>query len=375
MNDHLPIYNSRLIKNYLEFLQEHYPAVHTASLLAYAGITSQQIADPAHWFTQREIDRFHEILEKQTSNPHVSREAGRYAAVSRAAGPLKRYVMGFMDPSTAYRLLAKITPHLTRGGSFTSRKLGANRMEVSFVPNPDVTENPRQCENRTGQLEAVSKIFTDAFAHVEHPVCVHRGGDACRYVVTWQESPAQSWRRLRNTMLAAGAGIGVGLGFVLPLWPWLCAVMLIGGLVLFCSQQAVRKERTQLEKRIALQGDDADVYLREMQLHYNHALFLNDLGRICSGASDVQALAKEVVGALENGSGFAAGLILLRDRDENALLWAAGYGCRGKKAVRLRENGLSLLETQHPFVRALGGSGKPQRDPLRGQCCGGPQRG
>jgi len=125
--DTLPIYNSRIIKTYVEYLTLQYPHVAPDALLDFAGMSREEVEDPAHWFTQSQVDRFHEVLAQKTRNPSVSREAGRYAASSKASGVLKQYAMSFISPLSAYRLLEKITPHLTKGGVFRTTKLGAKR--------------------------------------------------------------------------------------------------------------------------------------------------------------------------------------------------------------------------------------------------------
>jgi len=91
MNEQLPIHNSRIIKTYLEYLGIYHPDIDTDSLLACAGMTRYEVEDPGHWFTQEQIERFHEFLDEKTGDPNISREAGRYAATSTASGTLKRY--------------------------------------------------------------------------------------------------------------------------------------------------------------------------------------------------------------------------------------------------------------------------------------------
>ncbi len=130
--DTLPIYNSRIIKTYLEYLALLYPHVAPDALLDFAGMSREEVEDPAHWFTQNQVDRFHEVLAEKTGNPNVSREAGRYAASSKASGVLKQYALSFISPLSAYRLLEKITPYLTKGGVFRTTKLGSKKVEISF---------------------------------------------------------------------------------------------------------------------------------------------------------------------------------------------------------------------------------------------------
>ncbi len=102
--ENLAIYNSRIIKTYIEYLTLQYPRVAPDSLLEYAGMSREEVEDPAHWFTQNQVDRFQEVLAEKTKNPNVSREAGRYAASSKASGVLKQYAMSFISPLSAYWL-------------------------------------------------------------------------------------------------------------------------------------------------------------------------------------------------------------------------------------------------------------------------------
>jgi two-component system C4-dicarboxylate transport sensor histidine kinase DctB len=71
--ENLPIYNSRIIKTYIEYVTLQYPHVAPDTLLYFAGMSREEVEDPAHWFTQSQIDRFHEALAEKTRNPNVSR--------------------------------------------------------------------------------------------------------------------------------------------------------------------------------------------------------------------------------------------------------------------------------------------------------------
>ena len=359
MNEHLPIYNSRVIKNYVEYLRAFYPSIDADHLLHFAGMSLQEVEDPAHWFSQNQIDRFHEALTAETGNPNISREAGRFAAFSKASGPLKRYAMGFMSPLAAYRLLEKITPHITRGGTFKTAKVGSNKMEVYHIPKPGVVENRNQCENRMGQLEAISKIFTDKYANISHPTCVHQGDAFCRYIITWHETPAHRWKKVRNYCLLGGGAISLALWFALPWWPWFTATLAFAGVSLLCAYRSEGEEKRQLAKSIAFQGDTAGVYLEEMQARYNRALLIQELGQISVTTSDTRALAEGIVQALEKGLDFETGMIMLPDKEKGRLLCVAAYGLTEAQENRLREPGLSLHDSGHPLVKAF-----DQRQPV-----------
>ena len=82
----IPLYNSRIVDNYIKLLNYKYPWVNANEILRYAGMTSYEVADQGHWFTQRQIDRFHQRLSQQTKNDNISREAGRYFRITGCNG-------------------------------------------------------------------------------------------------------------------------------------------------------------------------------------------------------------------------------------------------------------------------------------------------
>ena len=66
MDDNTPLYNSRIIKTYLEFLEKYYSGLDIDSILDYSEMTRYEIGDPGHWFSQRQVDRFYKILVEKS---------------------------------------------------------------------------------------------------------------------------------------------------------------------------------------------------------------------------------------------------------------------------------------------------------------------
>lgn len=97
MTEDTPLYNSRILKTYVDYLRKYYPDVSINELLNYAGVTVFEMEDGGHWFTQAQLDRFHEILKQKTNNPNISREVGRYTYSAEAFGFIRQYVMGFLN--------------------------------------------------------------------------------------------------------------------------------------------------------------------------------------------------------------------------------------------------------------------------------------
>ena len=86
MMDNTPLYNSRIIKSYVEYLNKYFPDIDIAPLLKYANIEAYQLDDEGHWLTQEQSDRFNEIIVKKTQDKDISRKAGRYSATAHASG-------------------------------------------------------------------------------------------------------------------------------------------------------------------------------------------------------------------------------------------------------------------------------------------------
>lgn len=79
-----PLYNSRVILNYVDFARRRCAGVNIDEALAYAGIAAHQLEDEDHWFTQAQEDLFHEKLVELTGNRDI---AGRQADMPRLRHP------------------------------------------------------------------------------------------------------------------------------------------------------------------------------------------------------------------------------------------------------------------------------------------------
>lgn len=321
-----PLYNSRNIKNYLEFIETNYPDIDVNALLKHGEMTQYDVDDPAHWFTQQQVDRFHEIVVKKTGNENISREVGRFAASSKASEILKRYTLGFVTPASAYWMFEKISPHLTRGHTFKTKRLGSDKVEVSATPHQGVEEKPYQCEVRIGLLEAIAKVFTNKLAKIEHTTCIHRGGDICRYLITWERTPSLIWKRIRNYSIILGLIASVVLYFALPLAVWIMLALLCAFIALTLTFHSERLEKKDLAKTIEIQGDIAKDQLDEINIRYNNALLIREIGQATSTILDIRKLLEAVTEAMEKRLDFDRGGIWLPNGDKTRLIYHVGYG-------------------------------------------------
>jgi PAS domain S-box-containing protein len=349
------LYNSKITKIYLEYLQKAHPTVDQDDILAYSAMKRYEVEDPAHWFNQEQVDRFHEIIVRLTGNDSISRDAGRYATAAAGTGALKQYALGFLSPSYIYPLLGKMHSMMSRGQVVVAKKIGPNKVEIISTPKPGVDEKIYQCENRIGVFESVTKLFWDKLAEIEHPECFHKNGKRCRYIITWESSPTLIWKRIRNITLSLGvAAIIIGL-ILLPtrMWPIsiLSAIIVSVGVAYLSG----RIENRELVKTIQSQGDAAKGHLDEINMRYNNALLVQEIGQVTSMILDENELVESVAEVMKNRLDFDRGIILLVDHERKHLIYASGYGYKYEEEAALAETEFNLdnPNSTGPFVLAF----------------------
>ena len=106
---------------------------------------------------------------------------------------------------------------------------------------------------------------------------------------------------------------------------------------------------------MVFQGDAAEIYLDEMQMRYNQALLVQEVGQVCSTVFDVRELTRKAMEVLEKRLNFDRGMILLLDKEKRRLRYTAGYGFTKSQEEPWRDPGiaLDLMEERDLFVSAL----------------------
>ena len=321
-----PLYNSRLIKNNIEYIKKFHPDLDLEDILHYSWIRTYEIEDQGHWFSQWQVDRFHERLSQKTGDSKISRKVGQFAASSEAAGALKSYTLGFMTPGAAYWVFEKIAPHLTRASTFKSRKLGVNKFEIISKPNPGVALKPYQCDNMVGQLEALSKLFTGRFPKVEHPECIHKGGAVCRYIINLDWTPYFMWRGMRSHLILAALLACLGLHFAISYFSWALVTLVFAIVFLGISYYFEYVEKKDLSKTVESQQEAVKALLDQINIRYNDAQLIKEIGQATSMLLDTERLLRAVVEAMRNRLEFDRGGIWLANREKSRLVYRMGYG-------------------------------------------------
>ena len=322
----IPLYNSRILDNYIRLIKKKYQNVSIQELLAYADITSYQIADEGHWFTQEQVNRFHDKLSQLTSNENIAREAGRLSASPESIGVLRQYVLSMVNPAQGYILFGKAAEKVTRSTNYKVEKLSTNKVEINVTPREGVCEQPFQCENRFGHFEAMTMIFTNKLPRIEHPECVFRGGKSCRYIVSWESKFSDVWKKARNFAFLFFLLLCVITIFIHPKVMF-TTVLPLSVLILFLlSSVSERIEKKELKASLGHLRGTSDQLVEKIETNYNNALMTNEIGLAISRHTHIEDILENVIQVSEKRLDFDRGLILLANSDKTRLVFRAGFG-------------------------------------------------
>ncbi len=321
-----PLYNSRIMDNYVKLIRRKYPHVPLQDLLAHAGMEPYQIADQGHWFTQDQINRFHDNVADFSGNPDIAREAGRFAASAEALGAMRQWTLGLLGPAKTFAMISKATANITRSSTYEHRQLASNKAEITVRVKDGLEERPFQCNNRMGFFEAIVLIFNYKILSLEHPECIFRGGACCRYEITWEKPPSARLKTFRNVLtavLGGGALIGWAFNPALLLQALLPASAIA---LLVLSLTAERWEKSELKERLEELRDPTEKMIEQINSNYSNARITNEIGQAISEQTAIEAILDRVTVIMQKRLDFQRGVILLTNHQRDHLEFRAGYG-------------------------------------------------
>jgi len=355
MKNSRPLYNSRVFQSYLDYLSIAHPNLNSQEFLDHAGITPEEVADSAHWFTQGQADRFYQIIVEKTGETDIARKAGRFSASSAGMALFQQYVIGLMNTDTALLSMAKIFPLFTKGAILAARRLAPGKIEIVSTPNPDVEEKPYQCENRLGSIEALPKLFTDIYGRIDHPLCIHKGDGACHYIVSWDDPPSLKIKLCRNYSLLACLILSGIFFILLPTGPFLYSSAVLISLSIALEFAYSRIKIKELEKIIERSHSAAEERIEMAHTSYNNSLLVQEIGQATAAILNIDDLMHRLATLMHHRLSFDRGLIMLADDSGKRLVYTAGYGYSAQEQDYLQKTKFHLdkPDAKGFFVRSF----------------------
>ncbi len=336
--DNKPLYNSSIIDNYIKLINEKYSFINIDELLEYAGMTSYQVEDQGHWFTQKQINLFHKKILLLTENRDISREAGAFSASPNTLGVMRRYTLSLLGPIKVYEMLGKWSKKFTRSSEYKSKKISSKKMEITVTPHKGIKEEPFQCDNRRGYLEGISKIFENKPPKVTHTECLSKGDRYCRYIVTFPKSKSDLWLKTRR-LLAVSLFITCITGFFYTPQNYDYFHLVTTFTILFLSVSWYTEFlfKKDLSNSLTKVRDSSEELIEQINVNYNHALLANETGKILSKQSDTDGILAKVVSVLKKRLDYSRVLILLANNDKDRLIPSAGFGHTNEQVTLLKQ--------------------------------------
>jgi len=114
-------------------------------------------------------------------------------------------------------------------------------------------------------------------------------------------------------------------------------------------------ENQDLIKTIETQGDAAKGHLDEMNIRYNDALLVQEIGQATSTILDIDKLVNSVASVMEKRLDFDRGMIMFANKEKTRLLYTTGYGYskQDEELLQQTEFHLDNPESKGMFVVAF----------------------
>jgi HD-GYP domain-containing protein (c-di-GMP phosphodiesterase class II) len=353
--DSKPLYNSRIVNTYIKYIKKCYEHISINELLEFAKMEPYEVADQNHWFTQEQINLFHEKLAELTGASNIAREAGRYAASPESIGVMRQYVLGMINPAQAYELAGKLVGQFSRSSTYETKRINSRKIEIVVTPNEDVKEQPFQCENRMGHFESIALVFNNSIPKINHSECIFKGGKSCRYVIEWQSSFSYMFKRTRNVVTLILAIVTIVLMSINPNYTmahYIPVIIITFFVINFFSDRQTKKE---LRNSILNLEHSRDDLIQQMEVNYNNSQMVQEIGQIINKYINIKDILNNVTQILEKRLGYDRCIILFANEEKTRLMFKAGFGYNEKQLSIIRATAFDLTrqESKGAFVTSF----------------------
>ena len=320
-------YSSRIIDSYIKLVKSRYSYIDLDTLYSYATMESYQVADPGHWFTQKQVDLFYEKLVQMTGQHNIAREAGRFLSSSANRGNLIQEIfISFIDPLTAFKKVEKISNNFTKYTQYNTKKISGNSVEVCFSVNSTIVEKPYQCENRKGMMEAIPSILGMKHVILEHPECLFSGGKSCRYIIRWDDSAYKVVQKIQwSSFLLLTAANAVNLVLGKPIPP---AYFLLGSTTFLFGLSYITKrtELAEIRSKTTAFETTTDKFFHQIDVNYNTTGIARKVSEVINSRMTIEETIEGTIEVIQELLEFDRGLILLANKEKTKLQFKSGYG-------------------------------------------------
>ena len=353
--DSIPLYNSRIIDSYIKYINKCYEHININEIYDYAQMEPYEVADQNHWFTQKQVDLFYEKITELTGSTNLAREAGRYAASPESIGVMRQYVLGMANPAQVYKLIGKVASQFSRSAKHESKEINSKKIEIVVTPNEGVNEKPFQCENRMGHFESISLVFNNTIPKIEHNECIFKGGNCCRYTISWENNSSYIFKRIRNIIAIILIVISAILAIVYPVDELIYFIPIMIATILIVSFLSDKHTKKQLRDSILNLEHSRDDLIQQMEINYNNSQMVHEIGQSINRYINIGDILDNVTQILEKRLGYDRCIILFANEEKTRLVFKTGYGYTKKQLsiIKATEFDLTKPQSKGAFVTSF----------------------
>jgi class 3 adenylate cyclase len=337
-----PELNARLLRPMLRFFESRWGRPALEAFAARQGTHLEVLEDQDRWFGTERFMAFNRQMIEETGDRDIIYKAGRAFVEPGIIGVDGYVIRALLTPRAVYEQAVVITSRYSRVTNWQFDIQGESRATVTFRPISREKDDREFCRNRIGTLEAVPMVFGLPQARVEHPTCLHEGGDACVYDVQWTN--LSRWVRplFAATVVCLSAG-----GLLLALGNPIGTQLVLGGgalgaIVTLGAFSATRRVVAQAARIGDGRVEHLQSLLEDNKRRVEQLLLLQAVNEAVGRHLDEGPLIDAVLDTMARASTWDRALVMMVDNEAGVLTRTRARGFAPAAEARLAALEISL---------------------------------
>ncbi len=184
--------------NALNYIEEFFGWKVRAQALRRLQVDESVFANPEEKISVRFVSDLCEFLYSRNVTPNDFFSMGAYSVVTYQNSPISARLSRSRDVRELFEnMIVECLPRFVeRNYIYSLSRLGPTSCEIKAELNPELVDalngqkagNTHFCQNKLGHTAAIPAYLGLPFATVMETTCVHRGDDACRFEVDFEQA-------------------------------------------------------------------------------------------------------------------------------------------------------------------------------------------
>lgn len=308
-----PELSAKLLAPMLRFYEIRFGHPALEQLAERLGTRLEVLQDGDRWFSVENFRALSHQMVRETGDPEINYKAGLAFVEPGVLGVERVFARALLEPRHVYERVSQITKRYSRVTNWTIEELQDTQATITFWPVSAYKDDVLFCRNRQGLLESTPGIFGLPRAQLEHPVCLHRGGDRCEYRVRWTNHGLFVRPILWAAFLSAIAAVALWLtgSTWTPMGFGVAGAVALSALIIVLANasRVVRESARFAESQSTLMQESLD----ENKAKVERLMILQGLTEASASHLDEDALLDAFLNRLARGSAWDRVLLMLVD--------------------------------------------------------------